>query len=183
LQSANQFEPAYELMTQAAALDPRSLAVIGAEGEEINQRNRDNNFSRGWLPKGWTDRNRGQAMSVEYAKQAEGPTSGSVALSIKTTGSLTAQSQLAGPRFAVRNREKQVVHIFAKSDKRTDFLLSVRSFLDPNERSYDLQVRTTEKWQEYKVTVNPSKDFAGEVLILVPGDGSVQIGNVVVSKE
>jgi WD40 repeat protein len=183
LQAANQFEPAYELMTKAVALDPRASAVIGAEGEEINQRNRDNNFSRGWLPKGWVDRNRGLAMSAEYAKLAEGPTPGTVALSIKTTGSITAQSQLAGPRFAVRNREKQVVRIFAKSDKRTDFLLSVRPFLDPNERAYDLQVRTTDKWQEYKVTVNPSKDFAGEVMILVPGDGSVQIGNIQVSKE
>lgn len=183
LQAANQFEAAYDMMTKALALDPRANATIGASGEEINLRNRDNNFSKGWLPAGWIDRNRALSMAVEYTKLTEGPTGNGPALGIKTTGSFTSQSQLAGPRIVVKNREKQVVHIFAKSDKRTDFLLSVRSFLDPNERSYDLQVRSTDKWQEYKITVSPAKDFAGEVLIMVPGDGSVQIGNIQITKE
>ncbi|MCD6052373.1 MAG: domain, G-beta repeat, partial [Verrucomicrobia bacterium] len=183
LQNANQFEPAYELMNKAMTLDPRAAAGIGAEGAEINLRNRDNNTSRGWLPKGWTDRNRAIAMSVEYTKLPEGPAAGTSALGIKTTGSVSVQSQLAGPRFVVRNREKQTIRIWAKSDKRTDFLLSARSFLDPAERSFDQQIRPTDKWQEFKVIVSPAKDFAGEVLILVPGDGSVQIGNIQVSKE
>lgn len=183
LQAANQFEPAYELMTKAMGLDPRALAALGNDGAGINLRNRDNNASQGWLPKGWVDRNRALAMSVEYSKLPEGPTAGTIALGIKTTGSLTVQSQLAGPRFVIRNREKQTVRIWAKSDKRTDFLLSARSFLDPAERAFDLQIRPTDKWQEFKVSVSPAKDFAGEVLILVPGDGSVQIGGIQVSKE
>jgi WD40 repeat protein len=183
LQAANQFEPAYELMSKAMALDPRAVAAIGNEGAEINLRNRDNNSSHGWLPNGWVDRNRNLAMSVEYTKLPEGPTAGTSALGIKTTGSLTVQSQLAGPRFVVRNREKQTVRIWAKSEKSTAFLLSARSFLDPSERAFDLQVRPTDKWQEFKVSISPNKDFAGEVLLLVPGDGSVQIGGVQVSKE
>ena len=122
-------------------------------------------------------------MTVEYTKLPEGPMPGTPGLGIKTTGSLTVQSQLAGPRFVVRNREKQTVHIWAKSDKRTEFVLSARSFLDPAERNIDQQIRPTDKWQEFKVIVSPAKDFAGEVVILVPGDGSVQIGGVQVSKE
>lgn len=183
LQAANQFEPAYELMTKALSLDVRAGAVIGAEGAEVNLRNRDNNFSHGWLPKGWVDRNRNVSLSAEYTKLTDGPSAGTPALGVKTTGSFTVQCQLAGPRFIARNREKQTIHIWAKSDKRTDFLLSARSFLDPNERAFDLQVRPTDKWQEFKLTVSPSKDFAGEVLLFIPGDGSVQIGGVQVSKD
>ena len=183
LQQQTKFPEAYVIMEKAIAQDPKGLTKFGPEGAEFTQKNREGGVSKGWLPKGWDDNNGISPLNVTYAKITDLPPAEAAGVGITVGASATRLAQVRGPRWIGKISTKQAVEGWVRSAKKTDLTVTFRQFGEPYEKFVELTVRTTPEWKRFKVPFIPGKDFAGELLLTLPSDGSVDIAGVIVHAE
>lgn len=183
MQKRNQFEPAYEVMKQAVALDPRCVTTFGPAGRQFELSNREGQVSKGWLPKGWEDANRSLATSVKYTKLDDPPPGASTAIRVEVTGTTRVQAQLGGPRGIARFGGKLTVEGFYRSSKTTDLSVVARQFLPPNEEFAKQTFRSTGEWKPFKMPIKVPRDLAAEVIVFVPTDGVMDLADVRIHSE
>jgi hypothetical protein len=184
LQATNRNEEAWPVMETALAADPFAAATFGPAGGEFSRDNVGGTASKGWLPKSWVDHNTNTTVDVTYAKLNDPPSPELTALQIVAVAKGTrAQATARGMRFIGRQAGRFTIEGWVRSARRTDVYIGARQFNEPFEKFAEQSLRTTEQWKPFKIPLAPGKDFAAELYLVVPADGSVDIAGLTVKAE
>jgi hypothetical protein len=182
LQALNRAEDAWRVMETAMASEPKNVKTFGPDGAEFTSNNKDNTVSKGWLPKGWNDGSSAMPVNVQYTKLSDGPP-GATAIRIAVTSPARSTGLLRGPRFIGKAGSKFTVEGMVRSTKRSYADLVVKCFYEPQDKIAQQTLNTTENWKPFSFTFTAPRDFAEELLLMVPTDGVIDIANVTISQK
>ncbi len=177
------------VMEKAIAQDPKGVTKFGPEGAEFTQKNKEGGVSKGWLPKGWDDGNAAAPVNVMYSKLTDLPPAAAAGVGITVGPSAARGAQIRGPRCLGKISSKQVVEGWVRSVKKSNLTVTVQQFGEPDRSEPykkfvdNKSVPTTPEWKPFKVPFTAAEDFAAELLLTVPSDGSVDIAGVIVHAE
>lgn len=176
-------EPAWEILQRALAVEPRSPAQLLAEGYELDRYNQSETRSKGWLPKGWTDLNAKEVVQVDYARVMDLPPDSKAGFRIQAQSPRGRRASVGGPRYIAQPRERYTLEGWVRSPGRSDLGVSFVKFLEPQTTILSDTIRTTEDWKRFRVSVSHAEMLAGEVVLQVPSNATVDVAGLVLKLE
>ncbi|MBI3877323.1 MAG: hypothetical protein HY300_15425, partial [Verrucomicrobia bacterium] len=180
-----QFPEAWAVMERALAAEPRNVTTFGPAGAEISQSNKEGHSSKGWLPKGWDDANANEAFNVAYTKLTDPPAGDLTAIRAAVAGSQArGQAQVRGPRFIARLNSTVTIDGWARSSIKNDQAsILFRSFTEANTRFGETALKPGPEWKQFKASFKAPKDISGEVVLVEPLGGTVDVAGLTLRVE
>ena len=168
-----------------AADDPPSLLpAFGPEGAEFTIKAKDDNQTKGWLPKGWVDNTEWAAVSATYSKLADAPKGGGTAIRIKVEKVDEGQLQLTSWTKPIFKKDaKYVVSGWIRSAENGGIKVAVRQPGEPYEFYAEQDLFATKEWKPFAFDFALQEDKESFVMFIKQETGIVDLAGLAVREK
>jgi hypothetical protein len=160
------------------------LPVFGPGGAEFTIKAKDDNKTKGWLPKDWVDNSEWAAVSATYSKLTDPPKEGVAAVRIKVEKVDEGQLQLTTwtkPTF--KKGVKYVITGWIRSADNSGLKVGVRQPAEPYEFYAEQDLTADKEWKPFTFDFSFSEDKEGFVMFTKQDTGTVDLAGLVVSEK
>ena len=168
----------------AFAADESLLPAFGAAGTEFTVKAKNDNTTKGWLPKDWVDNSEWAAVSATYAKLPDGPKEGVVAVRIKVEKVDEGQLQLTSwtiPKF--KKGVKYTITGWIRSAEGSGIKAGVRQTGEPYEFYAEQDLTADKEWKPFTFDFSLTEDKEAFVMFTKADPGTVDLAGLVVSEK
>jgi len=168
----------------ASAADESLLPAFGSTGADFTIKAKDNNQTKGWLPKDWVDNSEWAAVSATYAKLTDGPKEGVAAVRIKVEKVEEGQLQLTTwtiPKF--KKGAKYTVTGWIRSAEGSGIKVGIRQPGEPYEFYAEQDLTADKEWKPFTFEFSFTEDKDGFVMFTKADAGTVDLAGLVVSEK
>ena len=169
-----------------SAQETKSLIpAFGTEGKEWDNKAKDGNKIKGWLPTDWVDNSEWAAITINYSKLSDPPKAGVGAVRIQVAKVDEGQMQLTSwaGKLTFKKSVKYVVEGWVRSKDMAALKVGVRQQGDPYEFYAEQDLSTTPEWKRFTFNVSFESDKEGVVMFTKPEAGTVDLAGVVVREK
>ena len=174
----------FALTFTAFAAGDSLLPAFGSGGTEFTVKAKNENKTKGWLPKDWVDNTEWAAVSATYSKLADGPKEGVTAVRIKVEKVDEGQLQLTTWTKPVFKKDvKYTVTGWIRSAENSGIKAGVRQVGEPYEFYAEQDLTAEKEWKPFTFEFTFTEDKEAFVMFTKQDTGTVDLAGLVVSEK
>ncbi len=168
----------------AFTADESLLPAFGSAGAEFSVKAKDNNTTKGWLPKDWVDNSEWAAVSATYSKLTDGPKEGVAAVRIKIEKVDEGQLQLTSwTKPVFKKGVKYALTGWIRSAESSGIKAGIRQPGEPYEFYAEQDLTADKEWKPFTFEFSFTEDKEAFVMFTKQDTGTVDLAGLVVSEK